>query len=548
MTNQKHDFDQIADEAIPSPAGTDGERPPSSNNGGHFAALPQNHVTGPANLGLLSELEKPATLGERPQNDRGSDEAPNPSDQPSRTARASRAVKTSPELGKWMATNFKFDWYQATIPHPNGSGRCGAVGGQEEKDAIARLYAWAGDVGFTLAGVKHGHCGYRTEVGLLDSVGGKPKGHVWSGSMSDAMPQLVLTGGCHADAMAFRRPSAGFEGHRVSRMDLAADFTAPGLWDALHKIAQAQVQAPKNDPGSDKATPPRNDPGPDPAPKPGKKRRSRGKVLPLTYEGGAETGRTFYLGSKHSAVFIRVYEKGLQMRHKRRNPDPDADPNWVRIEVLFRGDRRAVALGEATIPGALSSSAMVRKFLARTAALICGKELGEIGKVTLPQDPRGGSATLEAKVDNATRQAGPSITRLAVVRLVDRLHNGDWAAAQLTQSQIEAETVAIFRAGLRDFGTVERTMGQLQVVEVQTRESRAMAFAAVSVEAAHRELRARLRAAEVVAGLVPAEDEDGRLSQIGKDACEYESALGEHLQREETAAAMGARAAQGDQP
>ena len=55
------------------------------------------------------------------------------------------------------------------------------------------------------------------------------------------------------------------------------------------------------------------------------------------------TGRTLYVGSKSSAVLVRVYEKGLEQRSKGKS---DAPLDWVRLELQWRpnGVKRTAAL------------------------------------------------------------------------------------------------------------------------------------------------------------------------------------------------------------
>jgi len=49
-----------------------------------------------------------------------------------------------------------------------------------------------------------------------------------------------------------------------------------------------------------------------------------------------DAGRTFYLGSRKSQVFVRVYEKGLKYAHDMGIPVTDDLRNWIRIELEFK--------------------------------------------------------------------------------------------------------------------------------------------------------------------------------------------------------------------
>lgn len=76
------------------------------------------------------------------------------------------------------------------------------------------------------------------------------------------------------------------------------------------------------------------------------------------------SGRTLYVGSKNSAVLVRVYEKGLEQRSKGKS---DAPLDWVRLELQWRpsGVKRTAALeaSPAEVWGASSWTADVARQL-----------------------------------------------------------------------------------------------------------------------------------------------------------------------------------------
>lgn len=408
---------------------------------------------------------------------------------PKAQGRRSRARSTDPRMAEWLNRHFLFDWYQATIAAPDGRGQC-EVGGPVERDALNRAYAWAEAEGLHLDRGTHGRLGYRLAVPLLDGIEGDRLGAVLSGSQGQAMPQVLLTGAggrCAAVAPQFR---TAFPGHRVSRLDLAADFVAEGLWDRLHQIAlaftpQAEDVMPEaqNDRGSKKR----------------QRRTKRGLLGALTYDGNEEGGRTFYLGSRESETFLRVYEKGKQRRHDRKNPDPDADPAWVRIEAVFKGGKRSVALGCETVDRILCSSPMLRRYLKAVADMMEGEDMGDVGKVALPLDP-GRSSTLEEKVEHGVRQSGRNLTRLAAAHIVERDFDGDWASAVIDPVVLAEEVAQIYVSTLSRQGILGRVMEDLRIVGAETSHERAEGYARHSQGMAQNDLRMRRDAARQAEG------------------------------------------------
>lgn len=410
---------------------------------------------------------------------------------PKAQGRRSRARSTDPRMADWLNRHFLFDWYQATIAAPDGRGQC-EVGGPVERDALNRAYAWAEAEGLHLDRGTHGRLGYRLAVPLLDGIEGDRLGAVLSGSQGQAMPQVLLTGAggrCAAIAPQFR---AAFSGHRVSRLDLAADFVAEGLWDRLHQIALAFTPR-----AEDVMPDPQNDP-----PSPSKKRKRRTKIGvlgALTYDGNEEKGRTFYLGSRDSDTFLRVYEKGKQRINDPKNPDPSADPSWVRIEAVFKGGKRSVALGYETVDRILCSSPMLRRYLKAVADMMEGEDMGDVGKVALPLDP-GRSSTLEEKVEHGVRQSGRNLVRLAAARIVEREFGGNWSEAAIDPLALADEVAEIYVSRLTQQGILGRVMDDLRILDAEAPNDRAEAYAKRSQAVARNDLRLRRDAARQAEG------------------------------------------------
>ena len=136
----------------------------------------------------------------------------------------------------------------------------------------------------------------------------------------------------HAEAEGVAAPIAAAalrsmrEEHFVTRVDSAMDLTAEGLFEHLHDLARA-LEAEFG--------------------------------LHLNYAGAAldnrERGTTIYLGSKKSQVFLRIYQKGLQiaeMQEMHRDAITPELRNWVRSELVFRPQKKRIkAFGATVTPG-----------------------------------------------------------------------------------------------------------------------------------------------------------------------------------------------------
>lgn len=94
--------------------------------------------------------------------------------------------------------------------------------------------------------------------------------------------------------------------YRPSRLDACLDYDEEGLADALFDFAVWFANK---------------------------------KGLKLDYRGDWDRRkeRTLYVGSRASAVFLRIYEKGHQAIAQ---GDQDASPHWVRIEVECKPDKK----------------------------------------------------------------------------------------------------------------------------------------------------------------------------------------------------------------
>lgn len=114
--------------------------------------------------------------------------------------------------------------------------------------------------------------------------------------------------------------------HKVSRMDAALDYDdGPGTWTRLLGFVQSIARGERVE-GDER------------------KRVSKVRTNQMGDWLHGEHGRTFYLGSFKSAVLVRLYEKGIQLREDaaiRGRDRSDISVNFVRLEVQVRPDGAA---------------------------------------------------------------------------------------------------------------------------------------------------------------------------------------------------------------
>lgn len=192
-----------------------------------------------------------------------------------------------------------FDWYAATI--------------YDGVDAVLASLAerLGGEVveGSPMNGYQFGHA-IKTPGGIVARVlhggnGGKP--HAFGG------------GAAGAEVCDVVRSEWG-DAHHVTRLDSRLDFVSgensDDTWDRLYE-ACVTLAAER-----------------------GLKTSLAGDYL------AKQDGRTLYIGSRKSQVFVRLYEKGKQLRRDLRESQRDAVPtDWVRLEAQIRpaGDARFAA-------------------------------------------------------------------------------------------------------------------------------------------------------------------------------------------------------------
>lgn len=258
----------------------------------------------------------------------------------------------------------RFDWYAATIQaHPV------EVVETLRREFGAEVVTTKGLHGYTQGFDLRGPSGTVARV-LAGGVNAAP--HAWA-SGEDTEPFVSAVRRCWPDQ------------HTVSRMDTAEDFQGPGSWDRLNAECLSLADS------------------------------LRLKVSQAGDYHRLEDGRTLYVGSRKSPVFIRLYEKGKQLRAKVTHGAEDIPEDWVRLEGQVRPQKEAKkAAAFATPEEAWGFSAWTADLARRCMSL-------DVPRVRM-------NVWREADDDRAfhflVRQYGPLLERL-------RCQLGDWQCVGL---------------------------------------------------------------------------------------------------------------------
>lgn len=251
----------------------------------------------------------------------------------------------------------RFDWYQATVhgqPDPILQAFVQHFGGSFRP--AGGLYS------FTTSAI-------HDSLGLRIFWGGQNPGAHIQGTSYDAAPV--------AEFIRERWPS-----HLVSRADVCWDFSFPGGFETLRDVIEPIA------------------------------RKARAAVCLVGDPNPATNkGQTLYFGSRKSSdLFIRLYQKGLE---RRAAGVKDADPNWVRLEVVVRPRKRR-KVDAATLP----PEAFVG--FSKWASLAVSEALG----IAVPFRP---DQTLRAGGDDAAFQ---HLCRQYGRLLRERVERDGWPALQ----------------------------------------------------------------------------------------------------------------------
>jgi DNA relaxase NicK len=199
-------------------------------------------------------------------------------------------------VGAGDGATARFDWYAATVDVDSGTlADLLAVGLEAEAEEVDK-----------------GMNGYSNQV--VFRQGSNVVARMLYGGANGA-PHAFASGD-HTDRFVEVLRTMFRDQHRVSRCDTSVDFDGPGTWDRLSRFGQefAQEHGVVTSVAGDWLTP------------------------------GSPGGRTLYIGSKKSAVFLRIYEKGKQLQGIARDLEADGShlsDDLVRVEIVVRPEKAA---------------------------------------------------------------------------------------------------------------------------------------------------------------------------------------------------------------
>lgn len=258
----------------------------------------------------------------------------------------------------------RFDWYQATIQaHPV------EVVETLRREFGAEVRQTKGMHGYTQGFDLVGPHGTMAKV-LAGGI--NPHPNAWaSGEDTDQFVQVIR--------------STWPDDHTVSRMDAAEDFTGPESWDKLNTACLDVADS------------------------------LRLKVSQAGDWHRLEDGRTLYIGSRKSPVFLRLYEKGKQLRAKVTHGAEDIPVDWCRLEAQIRPQKLSKkAAAYATPEQAWGFSAWTQTLANRILEIDVPRVQMHVWR----------EADDQRAFDFMIRQYGPMLARLCI-------DLGDWKAVGL---------------------------------------------------------------------------------------------------------------------
>jgi len=201
----------------------------------------------------------------------------------------------------------QFDWYGATVHAHQDT----------VLDHLEQAFLDAGEDTQRVDGGSVRH--YKAITFIQDKQGRKLAQVKFGGSQ--AHPHAEAEG---AQAIIAAEAIRGMrEDHFPTRIDSCLDMSRPGLFEQLHDMAKGIEER---------------------------------YGVHLNYAGAAvdnpDRGTTIYLGSRKSMVFMRIYQKGLQLAERQELLPDHITPamrNWVRAEVVFRPQKKPAKLHAATM-------------------------------------------------------------------------------------------------------------------------------------------------------------------------------------------------------
>lgn len=308
----------------------------------------------------------------------------------------------------------KFDWYQFTLPGPDGTSKC-EPGDNADREAMKLGVKWALSEGLHPLASRKGKNGYLSARPFALAAGMKDPVVTISGvSPLGIMPNLMITGGEGTCARLAASAQQAFPGSRLSRADVFMDMSRAGLFDDLYEMALRLTAS----------------------------NSKLGSVRLIQ----SETGSTFYLGSPTSTVSLRVYQKDLERAARGVKDREEADPDLTRIEWTFRPQSRSKSGMSVLSPEEMiRTSVWARSFMSSAAALLADVDERYGPKLKKqPVEREVQHKTLEGSARHGLNQYGKTFASLAAMRIVARRFGGQFHLATVSKEEIEAEAITVF--------------------------------------------------------------------------------------------------------
>lgn len=406
--------------------------------------------------------------------------------------------RPAPQTIAGIVDQMECDYLAFSLPASDGTMKC-KVGGDDEADIVARAIRFFETNGLVFSGDGSGGPSFRRRLdfGLMDEKERPAK--ILVGSYTSGVPHIDIRGGGGLCAALAPAAQAEFPDGRASRVDVKLDVSVgPEGFDALYAWAGRFASC-----------------------------RLRPGAPELDPRGTAEGGRTFTMGARKSTVYLRVYEKGLQMCGAGHD---DVDPRLVRIEFelkdfyswekaeifqLSPGDalRSKGGWGRKWMEGAISA-----------LGLLAHPEKIVLRHMVTERPAR----TLADSADHGVRQYGKTFVRLAAHEMVEQDYGGSRAAAVLDHDTVEDKAVEAFRTRLRAAGAVAAVLTEQGLLGAECDDERARRMAEESaargVLAAQKDASVRRRLAIVIGAESAARAKVKRKVEVGADRAEERAA------------------------
>lgn len=245
-------------------------------------------------------------------------------------------------------TEMAFDWYQCTIQDGSADEVIASILSHYELSSVRSI---------------NGQNSYLN--GALIYRGDNKIARVYWGGVNGDDPHVISTSHEAVGISSFLR--SWYPDHRVTRVDVCEDYTGDGTFDLIYAALEAFALK---------------------------------KNLQLKQIGDytrGVNGRTLYVGSPSSVVYLRLYEKGIESGHP--------DKNWTRLEITVRPKKSTAReyFSKAPPVAFFGASAWSTELFTLLTALTVPRVVA--GTVRVPTDD-------ERSYNHMIKQYGPLLSRI----------------------------------------------------------------------------------------------------------------------------------------